>query len=243
MFGIRRSTPSTWRTLCKKRFSTAAEVEANTSPRVRFAMISAAVTSVSLGTASYLLQTNQDLFMTAVREYPVVVDTLGPWIGLPVDKETGHVDGEALFGVPTAKKVGDNVRVACELLSGKVVVVEIDDVDADISFIDLVLLQTLQTKDLTEDPVVSFYFVDHDDPRSSVAIEKTAIGVPPLPQDIPRIGYCNELLYICREREARIQSFLAQASEPAEIASLKHTLFLFDMRKQEIKQTRRMSRW
>ena len=158
------------------------------------------------GTFAYMLASDTE-FLFKVRDVsPGLVNAIAPWIGLPVEEETGELDVEEFMPRDIQDIVGDKLKVACTLRSGKVCLV---DAAADASMEELQGLVAAEM-DIAAPEIVQVDFVNEDDVAAvetadDAALQKSfGINVPEIPADATK-KQLRDLLDQCRLLGADLQ--------------------------------------
>lgn len=211
-----------------------AEAEEGWSLRVRVGGFIAFLAAGGAATFTYMLSADEDFVFSMRDRAPALVDFFAPWAGLPVaevdggDGESGEggvtLDVAAYFPRDMAELVGESVPVACVLRSGKVVVVPVG-ASATMSDVDRALLEKLGVEDLTQDPVVSFSFVDSGDEAALAQQSQTALAqqfaghlqapAAPEPGTASKQELAN-LMAVLRSRELDVKTTLELAKQYGE---------------------------
>ncbi len=182
------------------------------SLRARLIFFSIFVTAGGVGTLSYTLTTDEEMLFYVYDNYPWVVTTLGPYIGLPMVEETGNLDEEEYFPRDVTELVGETVTAAAKLRSGRVVVIQAPS-ETSSSDIERLVLEKLGAKSLFGDSIVNVEFIDQDQ-ESSLASksddqlrEAFAIQLEPLPTpgSVPRAAL-EALLHVYRVNEIEFKT-------------------------------------
>ena len=95
------------------------------SLRARIGMFTIFVTVGSISTFSYTLTSDEEMLFYVYDRFPYIVNTLGPWIGLPIVAETGQLNKQVYFPRKISDLVGDTITAVCRLQSGRVIVIQV----------------------------------------------------------------------------------------------------------------------
>ena len=154
-------------------------------------------------TFAYMLVTDAD-FLFKVRDVsPGLVNAVAPWIGLPVEEETGELDVEEYMPRDIQDIVGTDLKVACTLRSGRVCLV---DASANAGMEELQALVAAQLGE-TAVEIVQVDFVNEDEVAAIEAIDEEAlqksfgINVPEIPAGASK-KELRDLLDQCRLLQA-----------------------------------------
>jgi len=218
------------------------------SLRARVGAFSVFVAAGSMGTFAYMLATDEKFMFAAKERAPKLVNLFAPYVGLPVDEETGEIDEQAYFPREIGDLVGDSVKVACVLRSGKVVIVE-TGTEADLNEIDMRLLEKLNVDTLEGDPVVSFRFLD--DQEAKVMEGKTPEELQkqfedPIP-DVPEGGNATKqqlqrILQELRKKDLDLRTTIELGRKYGDdVTKAQRTLADVEERKKKVKELIRKS--
>mmetsp|Transcript_14575 Transcript_14575/g.16945 ORF Transcript_14575/g.16945 Transcript_14575/m.16945 type:complete len:300 (+) Transcript_14575:165-1064(+) len=193
------------------------------------------------GTFAWMLATDED-FLFKMRDLsPGLVNFFAPLVGLPVEEESGELDVEAFAPRSIGEIVGEKVKVAVVLRSGRVVLVDAD-AETSVSGLEQAVCEKLgDPNTITQDPVVSFDFVNaeeeaHMAQQSEQELEKHfGIQIPEIPPN-PTRQQLMVALTQCRflEADLTVNKELAKKYQTDE-TQIERALVQIEQRKREIK--------
>ena len=195
----------------------------------------------SLASLSYVLATDETQLLGVQSRWPWVVSFLAPWIGLPVVEETGRLDEEAYFPRDISDLVGESVRAACVLRSGRVIVVSVPSSGSEEAVLGAASasLSSLGGS-LSEDPVVKVVFVDASEEQALVSAggrdSMLAVELAAIPGTASRAELSRLLdVYRVRELEFRTQEALGR-KHGYDVSHFSRALLAVEAGKKELKR-------
>jgi hypothetical protein len=206
------------------------------SLRWRLFFFGSFVSGGSVASLSYVLATDETQLLWVQSRWPWVVSLLAPWLGLPVVEETGRLDEEAYFPRDISDLVGESVRAACVLRSGRVIVVSVPSSGSQESLLSAASAHC----SLSEDPLVKVVFVDASEEQalvsaggrdSMLAVELAAIPVTASRAELSRLLD----VYRVRELEFRTQEALGR-KHGYDVSHFSRALLAVESGKKELKR-------
>jgi len=203
------------------------------------------LTTGGAGTFTWMLSTDEDFLFQMRDVSPKLVNLFAPLAGLPVEEATGELDVEAFPPRSIGEIVGDKVKVAVVLRSGKVVLI---DTEADTSLQKLEKLVEEKVGDISQNPIVNFDFVNVEEEanyaeRSEEELTKD-FGIQ-IPEILPNANRQQLMVALvqCRVLEADLTVNRELATQyQTDTSQIDRALEQIEERKKEIKKVMKKTR-